>query len=221
MEENITLIEIKGKKFKEKFNTDLPDLDEGDVKLILVASEIDPKTEQIIEFLRYYGDIDINYILCKLYETERKEKFVISAQKIEFALPKEETEKRKRKRKPITYSELYSTFKDMGLNDLFEKLYGRLSEQAYPIFGVKSVSFKDNNRLSIFGIDLSRSSKEEGIYCWIYTKRFCSFYNIKAREIENKLQDMIDEKFGEGEDSGFYLYIKNTNQLDKFLKLLG
>jgi len=212
--------DILEKKFREKFNNDLPDLDEGDVKLILVASEIDPKTEQIIEFLRYYGDIDIDYALCKLYENEKKEKFVISAQKIEFASPKEKAEKRKRKN--ITYNELYLAFKKLGLSDLFEKLYERLSEQAYPYFGVKSVSFKDSNYHTILGVDPFGSSKEKGIYCWLYTKRFHSFYHIKIHEhkIENELKDMIAQKFDGGENSGFYFYIKDRNQLNKFLKLI-
>jgi hypothetical protein len=185
---------LKGKTleqaFREKFQTDLPDVLNERHRMYIVASSLDSATERIVKYLSETHDVDINVATFAYFKTEQGELLGRS-----LLLDEEQVQDRaqtKSKRRPnLTWEELELHAEQHGVLPLYKTALNELR----PLFdgatrsqsNLSLVGQIDGSRSAIMGLYPDASSAERGLAIMIYLDRVVTFLGIPEEEMKTFL----------------------------------
>jgi hypothetical protein len=216
---NKTLDEI----FKEKFDFDLPEILNEHHKMLIVASEIDLKSERIVKYLSNSYGVNINIATFQYFKNEGGEflakVFLIKPEEAEYRTQTKTGSKRK---PPLTFEELEEIAEGKGIKDLYLKLVKKMERRIdYKSTTRSSLAFYaifKEGRRTIFSIIPKESSSQKGVLCEIREEYFLRYFKIKFSELENVFKS--SSITGENDGKSIRGYLKGEDSINNFISIL-
>lgn len=213
--------------FRTKFGSELPDIINEHHSMIIVASEIDDRSERIIRYLSDNYGVGINAATFQYFhDGDGKELlarvFLIDPIQVEYSTLTKTTSKRPPR---LSYEDLQRISKDNGVGDVYNLLIERLST----IFSGKNttrssiafVGVMEGSRKTLFSLIPKDSNPEDGLKFQVYINRLAKYLDV---EKENLVRVLPQDKreWGYGGDSspdwiGYEGFIKNPDEAERFL----
>ena len=197
--------------------------------MLVVAGGIDSSTERIVQYLSASG-IGINVITFEHF-TDASGTELLSRI---FLIEPEEVSSRvgaRSKRRPnITYEELEELASENGVEDLYKKLVSGLSEVLTRGTTINAIAFQGRLDVSIkviLSLVPRESSKDNGLFFRVYSKRLASYLGVDEDDGISTLPAAVKEWAGhwyanpEEEYFGRTGYFKTEAEVATFLKALA
>ena len=182
--------------FRTKFGAELPEILNEHHSMIIVASEIDGRSERIIRYLSDNYGVGINAATFQYFRNgEGKEMisrvFLIDPTQVEYSTHTKTISKRP---PPLSYDDLQKMSEDNGVGDI----YGLLLERLSLIFNGKNttrssvafVGLMSGSRNTIFSLIPKDSNPEDGLKFQVYINRLAKYLDAdRDRLIESLPQN--------------------------------
>ena len=216
--------------FRTKFGSVLPDIINEHHSMIIVASEVDDRSERIIRYLSESYGVGINAVTFQYFRSgDGKELiarvFLIDPPQVEYNTQTKTTSKRP---PCLSYEDLQRISKDNGVGDIYNLLF----EQLDLIFNGKNrtrssiafIGLMDGSRNTVFSLIPKESNPEDGLKFQVYLNRLAKYLDADSERLINILpQDK--KKWNYTEDSspdsteyeGYVGFFKNHNEAELFL----
>ena len=187
---------LKGKTleqaFREKFQTDLPEVLNERHRMYIVASSIDSATERIVKYLSETHDVDINVATFAYFKTEQGELLGRSMLLDETEVQSRSESKSKRK-PPRSWEELRGLAVQSGIEELYDKALSDLS----PFFdgmnrtltNIAFIGYMGENKARnvIISIYPGESTSSKGLALKFYFDRLCEYFSLSKEQITSLL----------------------------------
>ena len=216
--------------FKEKFGEELPEILNEHHKMLIVASEIDSRTERIIEYLSDTYGVGINAVTFHYFRNDEGKEFLARVFLIEPEQVKYRTETKSasKRRATLTYRELEEIAESNGVG----KLYKALVEGLTHLFDQKSttkssIAFigimgEKKARNTIFSLLPGESNPEKGLRFTVYIDRFIEYFNIDKNSAINIMPMYQKERVYEGWAGEFGGgFFRDEEKIKNFLEKLA
>jgi hypothetical protein len=217
--------------FRAKFGAELPEIMNEHHSMIIVASEIDGRSERIIRYLSDNYGVGINAATFQYFRNgEGKELisrvFLIDPTQVEYSTRTKTTSKRL---PPLSYDDLKKMSEDNGVGDIYDLLVERLSI----IFNGKNttrssiafVGLMNGSRNTIFSLIPKDSTPEDGLKFQVYINRLAKYLDVdKERLVEVLPQDKREWGFvgySSPEWTGYEGYFKNHDEAERLTEALS
>lgn len=176
------------KAFEQQFGDELPETLNGQHKLLIVASDIDPSTERIVNYLSDTYGVDINAVSFQYFHRGEGEflarVFLIDPSQVEQS---KRTKSASKRRPNLTYEELTQIAEE---NEV-EGLYGQLAEGLQTCFDYKYTTLStlgfggiiDGLRRSTFSLAPGKSNQEQGVHFYAYVDRLVEYLGTTREQI--------------------------------------
>ncbi|MBN1996998.1 DUF91 domain-containing protein [candidate division KSB1 bacterium] len=213
-------------KFREKFDRELPEILNENHSMLIVGSRIDPSTERIITYLSETYGVNINAITFQYFSTAEGDEiisriFLVEPEKIEYQSRTKGSSKRRRN---LTWEELFNIAEEKGVLGLYKPLYDGLSNVLKKNTTLSSVAFAgelENSLKTIIGLYPPESSVDQGLRYRLYLGRFCRYFSVAEQDVikilPHEYQEWNFTSTNDAEYSGFEGYFKNGEEVGRFL----
>jgi hypothetical protein len=182
--------------FRSRFGAELPEILNEHHSMIIVASEIDGRSERIIRYLSDSYGVGINAATFQYFHNgDRKELlarvFLIDPTQVKYSTRTKAISKRP---PPLSYDDLQKMSEDNGVGDIYSLLLERLSL----IFNGKNttrssvafVGLMSGSRNTIFSLIPKDSNTKDGLNFQVYINRLANYLDVdKERLVEVLPQD--------------------------------
>jgi hypothetical protein len=176
--------------FRERFETELPQVLNNNHRIIVVASKIDPSSERIIGYLSSRYGVSINAVTFQYFRSSENGELLTRV----FLLEPEEVDYRAstkggaRRNPNLTYEEFEQIALQKGIHELYQ--------QAFEIFlslfrrtrtTRSSVNFVGNSQGStpvLINLIPQESSQVDGLKFKLYDGRIRSYFNLSEDELK-------------------------------------
>ena len=212
--------------FKDKFQTEIPDVLNERHRMYVVASSLDSATERIVKYLSETHDVDINVATFAYFKTTDGELLGRSLLLDETDVQTRAESKSKRKA-PRSLEEFRGIAEQQGVLDLYNKALSELC----PLFDGLNRSFSNVALIGYMGENKARnviisiypelSSSENGLLIINYENRLSKYFNLP----EDKIQSLLGSAAKNAQtalaynpDSIFFLDAQRLNNLIGLLK---
>jgi hypothetical protein len=210
--------------FKNKFDQDLPEILNENHKMIVVASEIDPSSERIINYLSGNYGVALNAISFQYFKDDSGREYLARTFLIE---PSEVDRKSKAKisskrKPPISFEE----FKEIADKNGTGAMFSHISEEITDLFDKR---FTTRSTVSWAGVIKSsvhtiinilplESNEEKGLRFYIYIERLAEYFVTEKEKLLNFLpKDIKEIPPWKGAPIAVFGYFKNMQQIENFL----
>jgi len=215
--------------FRSKFGEEYPEVINESHKMMVVASEIDSKSERIIKYLSDTYGVGINAITFNYFQSaDGKEYlsrvFLIEPSEVEY---KTRTIGSSRKSKALTFDELQEIADQNGVGNIYKKAY----EGFYPKFDritrhATALSFKGfmgegNSLLTIINLFPPRSNSELGLLAFIHVDRMASYFNCDKELLLNNLPPFVKRQESWGATDVGDIFFKSENDIDSLISIIS
>ncbi len=220
---NITLDEA----FKNKFDSELPEILNESHNMLIVASEIDPSSERIIKYLSETYGVGINAATFQYFKDKNEHEllarvFLIEPEQVEY---KSKTKKGSKRRSRLTYEQLEQIAEQKGVTELYNTLVEKLKDYFYFKTTTTSIAFLgkiNEQKVTIFHLSPPDSNLDDGLKFRVYFQRICQYLDTSPEKMlkllpENK-KDWIPWQNSSPEYSGYEGYFKNMGEVERFLE---
>jgi hypothetical protein len=175
--------------FEQRFEEPLPETLNGHHRMLVVASELDPSTERILNYLSDTYGVDINAVSFRYFHHgEHREflarVFLIEPSQVEYSARTKSASKRRIR---PSYEEFRQIAEEKGVGEVYISLVQGLR----PFFDarrrtkswVNFVGEMDGSRNTIFNLQPGYSSAEEGLRCRIYIDRLSRYLGAERGQL--------------------------------------
>lgn len=193
---NFLKVKTFDQAFKEKFQTDLPEVLNERHRIYIVASSIDSATERIVKYLSETHNVDINVATFSYFKINQQEILGRSMLLDEADVQTRSGSKSKRK-PPRSFEELRDLAEQSGVAELYDKTLSELQ----PLFDginrtLTNIAFigymgEDKTRNVIISIYPGESLSEKGLAVRFYSDRFSEYFNLPNEQFTSLLGDQI------------------------------
>ncbi len=218
--------------FADTFEELLPDVLNESHRMLVVASEIDARTERIIEYLSDEYGANINAVTFQLYEDGGVGELLARTFLIKPGQVARRTrQKRPSKRKPNpTFEEFRAIAEEKGesVGQWYETIETALRHHLRRRRSKKGVCFYtrhegdnfERETGAIFNLWPTSSSKENGLYFQIYAERFAHVFGEEQECVHNLLPDDREEwQYAGIEDpewGGYEGFFRHEEEVERF-----
>lgn len=212
-------------QFQSRFDVDLPDILNEHHKMLIVGSEIDSRSERIINYLSDEYGVSINAATFQYFSDDEVEEligrvFLIEPTQVDY---KTKTLTVSKRRNYLTLQELQETAKNKGVEELFSQFVAGLKvrdvfdKQSTTLSTVSYMGVQNGNQKTILHISPIESDSSIGLQFQIYIERFMEHLHVEKNDILSLLPSTYKEAVFMGllRITG---YFKNSEEIDKFLK---
>jgi hypothetical protein len=215
--------------FCEKFHTALPESLNQEQRLVIVATDLDPQSERIVQFLSAQYGVNINVVFFDYYRHDRQElvgrSWLIAPEEVQR---KAETLGTSRKRPILTVVELAKLAEDRGVGTLYSGLHEGLSRLCDQVGTTQSnVSYRwrslTGSRTALVSVYPKASGPESGLIADIRVDDLAKQLGLAP----NDLRAALSERLLPRQIPGLFVYaeayaFRTHEDVDRFLaKLAG
>jgi hypothetical protein len=217
--------------FREKFQTELPEVLNERHRMYIVASHLDAASERIVKYLSESHGLDINIVTFAFFKTAHREflgrSFLLDEVQVETR--SKSTSKRK---PPLTWEELEAFAEERDVLPLYQKAIQELR----PLFDAASRTRSNVSLIGYIGENKSRnglvsifpvaSDQELGLAVSINVECLCTYFNIQESILKQAIGDpnadvktRVDNLVASG-SYWFPCFSVTETRLDNFITLL-
>lgn len=174
--------------FHRRFEIGLPDVLNAEHHLLIVASEIDTRSERIIRYLSEAHGMSINAVTFNYFQTDDGRELLARTHLIEPDAVEERTGRRvgSKRRRSITLEDHREKAAQRGVSELFDQLVDGLSRWRKPDPAKTMVTFyfrDEDSWMATFNVVTSESSAEEGLRFNAYKHRISRAFGITPEQL--------------------------------------
>jgi len=212
--------------FRTEFGSELPEILNDHHSMVIVASEIDGRSERIIRYLSDNYGVGINAATFQYFQNgDGKELlsrvFLIDPTQVEYSTRTKTTSKRP---PPLSYDDLQKMSKDNGVGDIYDLLVERLAI----IFNRKNttrssiafVGVMSGSQNTIFSLIPKDSNPEDGLKFQVYINRLAKYLDEDKERLVGILpQDKREWGFvgySSPDWTGYEGFFKNLDEAEHF-----
>lgn len=217
--------------FEKRFGLPLPETVNEAHHMMIVAAEIDPSSERIIEYLSRHQGVSINAVTFQHFsESPDRELlarvFLLDPEEVEQKVGAKGTSKRRRN---LTLEEFEDIAAEKGVGELFGEAMALLS----PLF-IKYRRFQSNvsfvgefrgSRSAMVNLIPPQSSDHEGLAFQVYSLRLAERFGVAEDEIREALPSASRGwsyvKTDDEQYRGFQGHFSDANQVKRLVHLLA
>jgi len=220
--------------FGVKFGDTLPEILNEDHRLLIVGTEIDERSERIIEYLSEEHGVNINAVTFQYFEDGEigpllSRVFLIEPSQVAYRTRKKGGSKRK---PDLTFEELRRLAEERGVGmwyrrivEVFDDLFPKSSTRSSLAFKADLSDTKyDRKSGTVFSLIPKGSSEGEGLQFQIYTYRVAALFSVEPAAILNILPEHRDDSWRytseriEGEWSGSEGFFTTDDEVERFIE---
>jgi hypothetical protein len=213
--------------FKNKFETDLPEVLNERHKMLIVASEIDSSSERIIRYLSETYGVDINGVTFHHFRDANGQELLARIFLIEPSTQTRTIQTRgPGKRKPrLSDQELLALAESNGVGDLYGMLIEGLTRRFDANWTTGSsktfIAEIDGNRKTVFSLIPGQSNPDEGVRFQVYINRLAKYLKTDVSKAISLLpRNKTDWKYTKDASddwAGFVGFFRNAEEANHFL----
>jgi hypothetical protein len=214
--------------YREKYGSELPDTLNQSHRMVIVGSDIDPKTERILAYLNDSYGVDINAVKFGYYQMPDGGEVVVRTYVIDPHEAERNVSKSPSKRKPnLTLDELREEAEANGVGGLYARLEDGLSCMLSRSTTRSALSLKgtlEGRRATMLNLIPGDSSAERGLRFQLYNRRLADFLGLDVARLQALLPEDAEpwtfDSTTEGDEynSGYAGYFKDTESADVFIE---
>jgi hypothetical protein len=183
--------------FREKFNSELPDLNLSQ-KMIIVATEADETTERIVKYLSKNYGVNINIVKFDFFKDGEGDKYLVRS----FVLDPQEVEERTTRRRKIDRSQFLVPC-NQNERRLFEKLFEMVDRLELSLSwgstGCSIIVPRNNVRIC---------------YCYSPLASFGPALYVALNEVKQKVGIGVDKYSDELRSTGLFIQAGESLKID-------
>jgi len=229
------VIEIAGKylkkgldeAFKDRFGIDLPESLNENHRMLIVGSEIDSRSERIINYLSVNHGVNINAASFRFFKSPSGSEFLARFFLIEPSELDSRTPSRSKRLPNLTYEQLEDLATRAGVGDLYRHSVQGLESYLQKQTTRSSVSFTANlegSRKTVFNLIPRESNADQGLRYHAYSQRLSKLLNVSDDQIRDALPPSREPwtyYAGAPPDyAGWAGYFRTKEEVDRFLELI-
>jgi len=213
--------------FCEKFHTGLPDSLNQEQRLVIIATNLDPQSERIVQFLSAQYGVNINVVFFDYYRHDNQEfvarSWLIAPDEVQR---KAETLGSSRKRPNLGLEDLASLADDRGVGALYKALHEDLSRLCDQVGTTQSnVSYRwrspSGSRTALVSVYPKVSGPEPGLIADIRVEDLAKQLGLALPD----LRAALPEKLRPRQIPGLYVYaegfaFRTREDIDRFVAKL-
>lgn len=210
--------------FRRKFGTELPDSLNEEQRLVIVATELDPQSERIVQFLSSRYGVNLNVVFFDYYRQGDREfigrSWLIAPEEVE------RTSAGKSTRRILSLDELASLAAERKVGELYSALHDGLSRLSDQVGTTQSnVTYRWNmpagGRAALVSLHPKVSDPEAGLMADIRVGDLARHFGLDVAALRASLPDKLQR----GQIPGLYLYdegysFRSQSEIDRFLRKL-
>lgn len=210
------------KKYREKFECELPEKINGSHKMLVVASEIDDSTEKIIRYLNETWAVPINAVTFSYGKDETGNEFLVRAFLIEPEEAAHSTQSvhKTTTRQTLTPEEVKEKLDEKGFGDIFLQLHSELIEHFSVGKRVNGIAYEYSSGKVLFSVWPDYSDSEKGLCCGINLDRFAEYFGVTKEDVKGSIPMYTKEWETKEKEEFGYGYFKEDSQIKKFIEKL-
>ena len=215
--------------FTAKFDAELPETLNGDHRILVVGSQIDPGSERIIRYLSEMYGVNINAGTFQYFRLPDGAEllarvFLIEPSEVELSA---RTRGASRRRPNLSYDELVSLAAEAGVVELyahavsaFEPLLQKHTTRSSIVF----TSDLNGSRRTIIAFLPGESSSDEGLHFHVYKYRYAALAELEVEAVESLMpenrRDWTYTATSDLESSGYEGFIARPDEIDRLVSPL-
>ncbi len=217
---------LKGKSlelaFKEKFQTELPDVLNERHRIYIVASYLDSATERIVKYLSETHNVDINVATFAYFKTGDRELLGRSLLLDETEVQTRAESKSKRK-PPRSWEELRGIAEQNNVLELYDKALSELRDlhdganRTRTNVALIGYMGDEKARNTIISIYPEVSSAEHGLALLFFIDRLCEYFGVSEEDVKSTFGPRAKDAVTWNPDSTWYF---NNETLEGLIELL-
>ena len=181
--------------FHTAFGVELPEVLNESHRMLVVASQLDPATERIIEYLSDVHGVEINAATFQFFKGRDGREvlsrvFLIEPEEVEY---KARTRASSKRRRALTYEELEQMARSAGVEALFEQIDQGMSSVFSKGTSRSSLryqgEYKGGSRRVLFSLFPGDSSREEGLKFQVYSHRLARVLETTEEQVRARLPE--------------------------------
>jgi len=218
---------LKGKtleeSFRDKFESDLPEVLNERHRMYVVASSLDSATDRIVKYLSETHDVDINVATFAYFKTAGGELLGRSLLLDEADVQTRAESKSKRK-PPKTLEELRSMAEQQGVVDLYDKALAELrplldgmnrTQTNVALIGYMGENKARNTIISVYP---EASSEANGLAVLFFVDRLCEYFRLPEDNVRAILGSPAKKAATWDPNSTFFFDEPRLNELIALLR---
>lgn len=212
--------------FQSRFDTEPPESLNTNHKIVVVASEIDQKSERIISYLSNTFGVNINAVTFQYFKTTEGIELLTRVFLIEPEQVDSNTKNKGRSKRSLglTLDQFYEIASNNGyehLQQAIEKLKLLFPKISTNISKINLYGRSNGKLLLLMNLVPKESSQSEGLKFELIAQRFMAYFNLNESELKSILPPEI--KFweydqNENDMKGYQGFFESIEQLDNFVQ---
>lgn len=210
--------------YQERFRTELPDSLNEEQRLVIVATELDPQSERIVQFLSSQYGVNLNVVFFDYYRQGDQElvgrSWLIAPEEVQR---KAETVGPSRRRQALTMEELTKMAGDRGVGGLYAELHEGLSRLCDQVGTTQSnVTYRwrspSGGRTALVSVHPKVSGPEMGLLADIRVEDLAKQLGLDPADLRAALPGKVLPR----QIPGFYFYAEGyafraPEEIERFL----
>jgi hypothetical protein len=215
--------------FRTKFGLDLPETLNGDHRVLVVGSNIDPSSERIIRYLSDTHGVNINAATFQYFQLPDESEvlarvFLIEPSEVELNTRTKGSSKR---RPNLSYEELTGLAADAGVSDLYAYAIAALEPLLQKHTTRSSIGFTSSlngSRKTVITLLPGESNSDDGLRYRLYKNRYAEVTGLSLVDVERvipaKHEDWTYDANADSDWEGFQGFIANNHEIDLLAEAL-
>lgn len=218
--------------FRDKFESELPDVINEKHKMIVIGTEIDSSTERIVRYLSENYGVGINAVTFQYFVDEKgieyvANTFLIDPIRSEYLSRDKSKSKRRR---PPSFEELSEIAEKNGVKDLFDLITSELGSlfdrRTTNMSSVSYLGLFDGRLHTIFHVipgetDSVRMVSVENqnvLYFQFYVKRIADYFGIDENNIGEMIGTKVEDYYPwKSADKCYVGYFQGEDEINRFV----
>ena len=203
--------------FRQRFGADLPDVLGADHQLVVVASEIDARSERIIRYLAETHGVRINAVTFNYFRAAGGGEFLARTHLIEPDEGQAARPSRSKRRRGATLDDHRQEAERLGVLDVFDRLVEGMSRWFQPWAGKTVVSFGRHGKWLVMLRVLTSKSEQGALRFDSSENRIGEAFGLSSDEV-NALLPVDAEPLDSPDDvDGFTGAFRSLADVDRLL----
>ena len=215
--------------FRARFDADLPDVLNASHHLLVVASEVDARSERIIRYLSEAHGVSINAVTFNYFQTGDGRELLARTHLIEPEAVEDRTVRKSgsKRRRSATLEDHREEAERRGVGALFDRLVDGLSQWRRPDPAKTMVTFyfhDGSGWVATMNVVTSESGREEGLRFNAYKHRLARLFGITPDDVRALLPASAvpwvystDTSAPENDWEGYTGSFRDLAEVDRFL----
>ena len=198
--------------FRERLKAEFPDVLNERHRMLIVAAEIDDKSERIVKYLSGTYGVWINAVTFQYFRDEQSQELVARVFLIDLGQIEHDAGKARSKRKPpLTIEDLERSAEEKDVGDLFSRLHEELGSLFDRTVTTRSslafVGNLEGHYVTMFSLLPEKSNAQDGLYFQAYSHRLASYFNTDEAAVRSLLPKTAKEwKYYKGASRDYWGY---------------